>query len=116
MYREFFAPDDEDVYEAAGEWPDVDESGARVLLWGDEHGGSLTFSYNVLERSVRIRWVNAGGGELLDIYRESATRLKFTSAAAVIQFCVEFDMGECSGVLEVQVAPTVNVQDRLLYR
>lgn len=27
MYRDFLTPDDEEVYEATGEWPDADESG-----------------------------------------------------------------------------------------
>jgi hypothetical protein len=43
VYREFRIPDDEEVYEAIGEWPDSDESGARVLTVQDpldERSGS----------------------------------------------------------------------------
>jgi hypothetical protein len=46
VYREFIIPDDEEVYEAVGEWPDSEESGARVLTVQDNSGQSLIFSVN----------------------------------------------------------------------
>ncbi|GGS43537.1 hypothetical protein [Streptomyces cinerochromogenes] len=115
MYREFLAPGDEEVLEATGKWPDTDEGGARVLTWCEGGGESLVLSYDVLARSVRVRW-SRGGEVLLDVFRESATRLSFTSGPSARQASVDFHMGACAGVLEVQVAPHFSVRDRLLFR
>ncbi|MGC4944972.1 hypothetical protein ACLQ2N_01970 [Streptomyces sp. DT224] len=114
MYREFLTPDDEEVYEATGEWPEADESGARVLTLHDEAGQSVSFSYDAVGRSVRIRWANDQGAEVLDIFREGATRLSFTSGNAAKGFAVDFHTGECAGTLEIQVTPRISVSDRLL--
>lgn len=115
MYREFLAPSDEEVLEATGKWPDTDEDGARVLTWREGDGESLVLSYDVLARSVRVRW-SRGGEVLLDVFRESATRLSFTSGPSATQASVDFHMGACAGVLEVQVVPHFFVRDRLLFR
>ncbi|MER6474085.1 hypothetical protein [Streptomyces collinus] len=115
MYREFLAPRDEDVLDAIGQWPDTDESGARVLSWHSEDGASLVLSYDVLGRSVRVRWTN-GDELLLDIFRESATRLAFTSDPSAMHISVDFHMGESAGALEIQVTPNFCVRDRLLFQ
>jgi hypothetical protein len=116
VYREFLTPDDEEVYEAIGEWPDSDESGARVLTLQDNSGQSLIFSYDALARSVRIRWVNDRGIEMLDSFRESATRLSFTSGQSTKHISIEFSTGECTGTMEIQVTPHLSVRDRLLFQ
>lgn len=116
MYREFLTPDDEDVYEALDEWPDVDESGARVLTLQDNSGQSLIFSYEALARSVRIRWVNDQGIEMLDLFREGATRLSFTSGQSTKNISIDFHTGDCTGTVEIQVTPHLSVRDRLLFQ
>ncbi|MGX4688755.1 hypothetical protein [Streptomyces sp. JNUCC 63] len=116
MYREFFTPDDEEVYEAIGEWPDSDENGARILTLRDVSGQSLTLSYDALGRSVRVRWVSNQGVEMVDVYREGATRLSFTSGGSAMNISIDFHMGECAGVMDIQVAPHLAVQDRLLFQ
>ncbi|MFD5269447.1 hypothetical protein [Streptomyces sp. NPDC058335] len=116
MYREFITPDDEEVYEAVGEWPDSDESGARILTLHDDSGQSLTFSYDALARSVRIRWVNEQGIEMMDLFRESATRLSFTSGQSTKHIRIDFHTGECTGTMEIQVTPHLSVRDRLLFQ
>jgi hypothetical protein len=116
VYREFLTPDDEEVYEATGEWPDSDESGARTLTLRDNSGQSLFFSYDALARSVRIRWVNDRGIEMMDVYRESATRLSFTSGGSTSHISIDFHTGECAGVMEIQVTPQLSVRDRLLFQ
>ncbi|MDL5204295.1 hypothetical protein [Streptomyces sp. ALI-76-A] len=116
MYREFLVPDDEEVYEAIGEWPDSDESGARVLTLRDDFGQSVIFSYDALARSVRIRWVNDRGVEMLDVFRESATRLSFASGQSTKHISIDFHTGECTGALEIQVTPHLAVRDRLLFQ
>ncbi|MEU2247327.1 hypothetical protein [Streptomyces sp. NPDC019224] len=109
-------PDDEEVYEATGEWPDADESGARVLTLHDDAGQSILFSYDAVGRSVRIRWVNDQGVEMLDVFREGATRLSFASGNSAKGISIEFHTGECAGSLEIQVTPRISVSDRLLFQ
>ncbi|MFF5983158.1 hypothetical protein ACFY78_30365 [Streptomyces olindensis] len=116
VYREFLIPEDEEVYEAIGEWPDSDESGARILTVQDDSGQSLIFSYDALARSVRIRWVNEQGIEMLDFFRESATRLSFTSGQSTKCISIDFHTGECTGTMEIQVTPHLSVRDRLLFQ
>lgn len=116
MYREFFTPDDEEVYEATGEWPDADENGARVITFRDISGQSLKLSYDALERSVRVRWESDQGFEMADIYREGATRLSFTSGEAAKNIFIDFHMGECAGVMEIQITPHLAVKDRILFQ
>lgn len=116
MYREFVTPDDQEVYEATGQWPNVDESGARVLTLRDDAGQSVVFSYDAVGRSVRIRWVNDQGVEMLDVFRESATRLSFTSGNSAKGISIDFHMGECAGTMEIHVTPHFSVSDRLLFQ
>ncbi|MYS37847.1 YD repeat-containing protein [Streptomyces sp. KhCrAH-43] len=116
MYREFLTPDDEEVYEATGQWPDADEGGARVLTLHDDAGQSVVFSYDAVGRSVRIRWVNDQGVDMLDVFREGATRLSFSSGNSAKGISVDFHTGECAGTLEIQVTPRISVSDRLLFQ
>ncbi|WP_247694538.1 hypothetical protein [Streptomyces sp. B93] len=116
VYREFLTPDDEEVYEATGEWPDSDESGARVLNLRDLSGQSLIFSYDSLARSVRIRWTDHQGTEVLDCFRESATRLSFTSGSSSKHISIDFNMGECTGTMEIQLTPILSVRDRVMFQ
>jgi YD repeat-containing protein len=116
MYREFIYPDDKDVYEAIGEWPDSDEIGARILTLQDNSGQSLTFSYDGLARSVRIHWVNNQGIEIVDFFQGGATRLSFTSGQSTKNIVIDFHTGECTGTTEIQVTPHLSVRDRLLFQ
>jgi YD repeat-containing protein len=116
MYREFVTPDDEEVYEATGEWPDMDENGARVVTLRDTSGQSMVFSYDTLERSVRVRWANNQGVEVMDVYREGAMRLSFTPGKSTRSIRIDFHMGECTGAMDIQFAPHLAVQDRLLFQ
>lgn len=116
MYREFLTPDDEEVYEATGEWPDTDENGTRVLTLQGNSGKSVVFSYDALARSVRIRWVDDQGVEMLDLFREGATRLSFASGQAVKQIFIDFHTGECAGTMEILMTPHFSVSDRLLFQ
>ncbi|MFH9817595.1 hypothetical protein [Streptomyces sp. NPDC017230] len=116
MYREFLIPDDEEIYETIGEWPDSDESGARILTVQGDSGKSLIFPTIHLARSVRIRWMNEQGIEMLDFFRESATRFSFTSDQSTRHISIDFDTGECMGTMEIQVTPHLSVRDRLLFQ
>ncbi|MFI2759562.1 hypothetical protein ACH5A3_11875 [Streptomyces echinatus] len=115
MHREFIVPEDEKILEAIGTWPETEESGARLLKWEGSEGDSLTLSYDVLSRSVRARWTGRDGNELLDMYREGASRLTVSSSPSAALISIEFNTGECAGALEIQVTPSLSVRDRLLY-
>lgn len=116
MYREFFTPTDEEVFEAIGEWPESDENGVRILTLQDSSGQSLVFSYAALERSVRVRWMNNQGVQLMDAYREGATRLSFPFGKSTKNISIEFHTGECAGVMDIQAYPQFEIQDRLLFQ
>ncbi|MER7191132.1 hypothetical protein [Streptomyces flaveolus] len=116
MYREFLTPEDEEVYEALGEWPDSNEDGVRVVTLQDASGQTLVFSYDALSRSVRLRWANEQGMELLDVYREGATRLSVSGGGAGAHISVDYHMGECAGAMDIQVTPAFSVRDRLLFQ
>lgn len=115
MYHEFTIPDDEEIFEVTGEWPEVDDEGVRSVAWRVESGESITLSYGFLTRSVRLLWSNRDGQELLDTYREGATNLKVSSSPQVTHVSIEFNTGECAGATIVQVAPFFSVKDRLLF-
>ncbi|QBJ91601.1 hypothetical protein D0Z67_15770 [Streptomyces seoulensis] len=115
MYSEFTVPDDEEIFDIIGAWPETQESGARALTWrsGD---GALVLSYEAVTRSVRILWSNTDGDSLLDVYREGATRLAFTSTPSAVGAQIDFSVGECAGVMEIDISPRIAVRDRLLFR
>ncbi|MFG2814366.1 hypothetical protein [Streptomyces sp. NPDC048410] len=111
----FLAPGDEEVFDTVGEWPEIQESGARVLTWHSGNG-VLVLSYEAVSRSVRVRWSSAAGDVLLDVYREGATRLAFTSTPSTVAARIDFSVGECAGVMEIDIAPRISVRDRLLFQ
>ncbi|GJF22141.1 hypothetical protein ABT322_03760 [Streptomyces flaveolus] len=116
MYQEFLTPDDEEVYKALGEWPDSNEDGVRTLTLRDASGQTLVFSYDVLSRSVSMRWTNEQGAELLDVFREGATRLSVAGGGTGTGISVDFHMGECAGATDIRVTPALSVRDRLLFQ
>jgi YD repeat-containing protein len=116
MYREFIVPDDQEILEAIGEWPEVEEdSEARLLVFRGEGGESIRFTYDALARSVRVQWKSGHGETLVDIFREGATRLTAHSDKSIAYIALEFVMGECAGKMEIQVRPKMAVKDHLLF-
>ncbi|MFG3198021.1 hypothetical protein ACGFYT_17970 [Streptomyces sp. NPDC048208] len=111
----FLFPGDGEVFDIVGEWPEVQESGARVLTWRSSEG-VLVLSCEAVTRSVRVRWSSVEGNLLLDIYREGATRLAFTSTPAAVGARIDFSVGGCAGVMEIDISPRFSVQDRLLFQ
>lgn len=112
---DFLFPGDEEVFDIVGEWPEIQERGARVLTWRSGNG-VLVLSYEAVTRSVRVRWSSIEADLLLDVYREGATRLTFTSTPSAVGARIEFSVGECSGVMELDISPRISVQDRLLFQ
>ncbi|MEV7195093.1 hypothetical protein AB0N81_25285 [Streptomyces sp. NPDC093510] len=116
MYQEFVVPDDQEVLETIGEWPETEEdSEARVLTLQGEGDEQMYLSYDALARSVRVRWKNSSGEKTLDIFREGATRMAVHSSSRSTYFSIEFQMGECAGKMSIQVFPNLAVTDQLLF-
>ncbi|MET8663268.1 hypothetical protein ABZV87_02915 [Streptomyces tendae] len=115
MYREFIVPDDQEILEAIGEWPETEEDGeARCLTLQGEEQECILLSYDALGRSVRVRWRNREGKETLDIFREGATRMSVHNGKSVTYLSLEFHVGECAGKMEIQVFPHFTLRDQLL--
>ncbi|GHF06497.1 hypothetical protein E5082_13995 [Streptomyces griseoluteus] len=115
MYSEFLIPGDDEIFDTIGEWPEIQENGARVLTWHSDDG-VLVLSYEAVTRSVRVLWSNNDGDSLMDVYREGATRLAFTSTSSTVGAQIDFSVGECAGVMEIDISPRVSVRDRLLFQ
>ncbi|WP_329266619.1 hypothetical protein [Streptomyces pseudovenezuelae] len=116
MYREFIVPSDQEIIEQLGEWPEVEEeSGARALALRGSKGESVLFSYDTLGRSVRVRWRNAEGEQVLDLFRESATRMTVYADNVSRRIILDFDMGECGGRMEISILPMVAIKDHLIF-
>ncbi|MFJ1972163.1 hypothetical protein ACIO93_26175 [Streptomyces sp. NPDC087903] len=116
MYREFVVPGDQEILEAIGEWPEGDEdSDVRSLTLRGVGAERIVLSYDALARSVRVRWRNGGGDEILDIFREGATRMAVHSESGATYFSLEFQSGECVGSMTIRVFPSLTVTDRLLF-
>ncbi len=116
MYREFIVPDDHEILETIGEWPEAEESSSvRLLTLQGEGDASISFSYDALARSVRVRWKNGKGQDILDVFREGATRMAVYSSESAKYILLDFHMGECVGKMEIQTSPNLAVKDHLLF-
>ncbi|MFI5674785.1 hypothetical protein [Streptomyces cellulosae] len=112
--QEFIVPDDMEVLEAIGEWPEVDDEGVHRIVCHGEDGDSLFVSYSPIEKSVRVRWDKSNGDQLLDLFREGATRLTVASDRQEAHLAAEYHVGDSVGILNIQTAPRFAVRDHLL--
>jgi hypothetical protein len=116
VYREFIIPGDQEVFEAVGEWPEAEEEGsARILTMPGADGAKILLSYDALGQSVRLRWINPAGEQILDLFREGATRLTAAATADGPFISIEFDLGEHNGKIELQFSPHLTITDRILF-
>lgn len=113
--QEFIVPDDMEVLEATGEWPEVDDAGVHRIACRGADGDFLFVSYSPIEKSVRVRWGKSNGDELLDLFREGATRLTVTSDRQGTHLVAEYRVGDSVGNLDIQTSPRFTVRDRLLF-
>jgi hypothetical protein len=116
VHRDFIVPGDQEVFEAIGEWPEADEEGgARILTVPGGDGANILLSYDPLGQSVRVRWINPAGEQILDLFREGATRLTAVATADGPFISIEFDLGEHNGKIELQFFPHLAITDRTLF-
>jgi hypothetical protein len=116
-YRQFVVPADAEILDALGVEPEpsADEPTIRSIRVDSGAGEQVVFSYDVPGRSVRVRWLR-DSTPVLDLYRESATRLTVESGRGEARLTVTFESEGLGGDLEVQVYPAVRITDSLLFR
>jgi hypothetical protein len=114
-YREFVVPADEEILDALGvESESVEgEPSARFIRVAVGAKDVVLFSYDVVGRSVRCRWLH-DGRKILDLFRESATQMTVTSGHGEAWIVVRFETDPLAGQLKVRVAPEVCIEDELL--
>lgn len=113
--QEFIVPDDIEVRETIGEWPEVDEEGVHHIACRGEAGDCLFLSYSPVQKSVRVRWDRSNGDEFLDLFREGATKLTVASDRRGSLLIAEYRVGDSVGNLDIQTSPRFAVRDRLLF-
>jgi phage baseplate assembly protein gpV len=112
-HEEFVVPEDAEIVDAFGVDVESKESDPMTQSFDvvNDSGDSVAISYDIAGRSVRVRW-NREGTPLLDLYREGATLLQVSDVGVTVQF----ESAELTGKLTVQLRPTVEIRDALLYR
>ncbi|WP_370419474.1 hypothetical protein AB8O64_14005 [Streptomyces sp. QH1-20] len=114
MSGEFRMPEAVDVLSAIGVLPETQEdSETRVIRIVDSSGGEISFSYDSMERSVRVVW-QRGREVIVDLFREGATSVDIRSEAGITYFLVEFQDEGWYGTLKIQVFPILSLKDTLL--
>jgi hypothetical protein len=76
-------------------------------------GEELHVTWDTTDASVRIRF-GRSGTVLLDLYRESASRVLVEVAPGLTALVVEYGSAESVGRVRVQITPKVAVEDTFL--
>ena len=116
IYRQFVVPDEVDILATIGTEPeavDGEEPTVRQLRFEAPNETWLMLAYDLLARSVRLRW-GQGDDTLIDLYREGAVRLvpQWRDQSGSIR--IDFETDELSGALTVNVHPTLSISDDML--
>ncbi|EME22385.1 hypothetical protein [Rhodococcus triatomae] len=117
MYRQFVIPDLDELslYQQIDTAPVEGEPGVFALRASAQGGESLELVIDSLGRSVRLV-ISADGSQLLDVYRESATKLSIKETSDELIMTVSFAVDELAGELEMSIGRHVRVKDVLLLR
>jgi hypothetical protein len=116
-YQQFIAPLDSQVLEFLGVEPvaEGDEETTRVIRVELGDGQLLTYSYDVVGGSVRVRWTKAGV-IVLDLFREGVVKISVESEGEISRICAFAEFGSLRGVLSVQILPELKFCDQLMIR
>ncbi|SFW86871.1 hypothetical protein [Amycolatopsis australiensis] len=115
-FRELVVPSALEVLECVGVEPVAPEPGSTVqeLTFEADGRNSVSFSYDVIGRSVRVIW-KAGDRTILDIFREGAVRIEFRQDGDDTVVDADFETDSLGGNIEVRVGGEVQVKDKLLF-
>lgn len=115
-FRELVVPSTLEVLESVGVEPVAPESGStvRVLTLEADDQNSVSFSYDVVGRSVRVLW-KTGSRVALELFREGAVLIGFRRDGDATVIEVDFETDSLAGNLEVKVGVEVQVEDKLLF-
>ncbi|MFJ6699317.1 hypothetical protein ACIQM4_24990 [Streptomyces sp. NPDC091272] len=115
MYNEFTTPEQQEFLDTFGEWPVVIEGNVHQVTLYDEKRETLVLSFDPLGQSIRIRWTDSDGRELLDVFREGATHLRITNAPGSAGLVAQFKLEEQIGEMHIQVFPGISIRDQMLF-
>ncbi|MCR6483212.1 hypothetical protein M8542_10325 [Amycolatopsis sp. OK19-0408] len=115
-FRELVVPSALEVLEIIGVEPLVPESGSsvQVLVFDVDDDNSVSFSYDVVGRSVRILW-KSGKRVALELFREGAVLIRFHQGEDATSIEVDFETDSLAGTMELKVLPEVQIKDKLLF-
>lgn len=115
-YDQFIVPSDADVFDALGvePGPSDDDQTVRVVRITDRSGNTLTLSYDILGRSVRLQ-LHQPHGLLLDLFYEDAERLGVRSDAASAAIEVDFRSESTRQNLDIQVRPDLIIRGKRIF-
>ncbi|MFE2426581.1 hypothetical protein ACFXJ5_07480 [Streptomyces sp. NPDC059373] len=109
----FSTPEEIEIIEKLGVAPEESEEGLLQTIHLDTEGGSLLLSYSLTGRSVRFLW-KLGANQLVEIFREGATRIRLISESERTYFLIDFEMSGSTARLEIGIYPFVSINDNLL--
>ncbi|MFC0039718.1 hypothetical protein [Actinomadura rayongensis] len=112
---EFVVPSDEEVLVALGVEPRASGTGefTRAIRLVGGSGEELDLSYDVVERSVRLR-LNQAHGPNLDIFYEGAELFRLWSDSSSYGIALEFRTGTSMIDLKICVHPKMAIASRCL--
>lgn len=113
-FREFVLPEYHEFVDSLGVGPEPVEGEEAQSLKFELGVEVLMITFDPPGRSVHCRW-SRGGSQLVEIFREGATRLQLSDLGEVKTIEVEFETDTLKGQLQLQVSPSLALRDRLLF-
>jgi hypothetical protein len=111
----FSVPDSQEFIDNFGVSPTVIDVDAVELDLSEIVGERLRFSFSPAGRSVRLQWTVAKGCGI-DVFREGAYRLRISVEEQSVFLVTDFMTESLAGRMRLQVLPSVNLEDELLFR
>lgn len=114
-YPQFIVPEDAEILDALGVEPEAsgsDETLRTVRITAGS-GESLSLSYDIVGRSVRLQ-VRRSEGVMVDLFHEGAVQLRLPRNVGSIAIEIDFQTDSTRGELKVQVQPSLSIVDNYL--
>lgn len=114
-YRVFDIPEFHEFVDVLGIGPEPVEGGEAVRLAIDGEDEQLVVTLDPPGRSIHVRWTR-GGALMFEAFREGAVGVRLGSVGESSSLAIEFGTDCQRGELQIQVSPTVELRDQLLFR